>query len=184
VLPKPGVRRLAFAGAMRKFSQEAAGAPIVALARNEIIHHETAIAVAIAFAAAAIAALFYLRDIALWVISLVPLVCGTSLSAAVVAASGQTVPVSALAAAMAAMAVSLSSSIVLVSGAPSNNPSIRAAVLPPLAYLGAASPLMMSAVPAVAAFGKGSVVFLIAAMAVNLVVVPQALALVGALRQR
>ena len=189
VLPKPGVRRLTFAGAMRKFSPQAAGAPVVALARSEVMHHETALAVALAFIAAAVAVLLYLRDVWDWIISLFPALFGISLSAAVVAASGQPVVPSALAAAMAAMVLCFSSSIILVlwerqQRVSPNDPSVRAAVLPPLTFLGAAAPLMMSAIPAVAAFGKASVVFLAAAMVVNLIAVPQACAWAEALRRR
>ncbi len=189
VLAKPGVRRLAFAGAMRKFMPQAAGAPVVALARSEIMHHETAIAVAIAFVAAAIAVLLYLRDIWEWIISLTPVLFAISLSAAVAAATGQIVVPSALAAAVTAMALCLSMSIILVLWGrrprkPENDISIRAAVLPPLAYLGVTAPLMMSVSPAIAAFGNASVLFIAAAIAVNLIFVPQALVWVEALRGR
>ncbi|MGH7186718.1 MAG: hypothetical protein ACREIB_10640, partial [Pseudomonadota bacterium] len=189
VLPKPGVRRLVFAGAMRRFSPGAAGEPVVALARSEIIHHEAALAMAIAFAAAAIAALLYLRDVWDWIIAVFPTLFAASLSAAVAAATGQIVLHSALAGLMPAMAACLSMSIMLVlwerqsrESATARDISIRAAVLPPLACLGIALPLMMSAHPAMAAVGNASALFLIAAMAVNLIVVPQACGWVEALR--
>jgi len=189
VLPKPGARRLAFAGAMRKFSGQAAGAPIVALARSEIIHHETALAVAIAFIAAAIAALLYLRDFLDWVISLVPLLFGISLSAAVAAATGHIIVSSALAGAMTGMALCLSMSVLLVlwgrqTQESSNDATFRTALLPSLIFLGAAAPLMMSANPPVAAFGQASVLFVSIAMAVNLIIVPQACAWAEVLRRR
>ncbi|HUR43804.1 MAG TPA: hypothetical protein VMZ01_06875, partial [Aestuariivirga sp.] len=189
VLPKPGVRRLVFAGAMRKFSPKAAGAPVVALARGEIMHHETALALAIALAAAAMAILIYLRDAWGWIISLVPVLFGISLSATVVAASGQVVIPAALTAAVTAMAMCLSMSIILVlwgrqlrvSG---TDTSFRMAVLPPLTFLAITAPLMMSAAPAVAAFGQASVVFLTVSLIVNLILVLQACAWVEAMRRR
>ncbi|MBC8035664.1 MAG: hypothetical protein H7X89_00375 [Rhizobiales bacterium] len=190
VLPKPGVRRLAFAGAMRKFSAQAAGAPVVALARSEIMHHETAIALAFAFAAAAAAILLYLRDVWDWITSLVPLLFGISLSAAVAAATAQIVLPSAFAAAITAMPLCLSMSILLIlwgrqrrESATTTDTSFRAAVLPPLTFLGVAAPLMLSENSPVAAFGQASVLFLAATMAVNFIVVPQASAWADALRR-
>jgi hypothetical protein len=190
VLPKPGVHRLAFAGAMRKFSPRAAGAPIVALARSEIMHHETAIALALAFAAVAVVVLLYLRDVWDWIITLFPVLFGLSLSAAVVAATRQIVVSSAIAAAMTAMPLCLSMSIFVVlrkrsprASSDMTHISFRAAVLPSLAFLGLAAPLMLSASHPIAAFGQASVLFLAAAMAVNLIVVPQACAWVEALRR-
>jgi hypothetical protein len=186
VLPKPDVRRLVFAGAMRKFSPQAAGTPVVALARSEIMHHETALALAMAFAAAAIAILIYLRDVWSWAISLFPVLFGISLSAVVVAASGQIVIPAALAATVVGMAMCLSMSIMLVlwerqpRGAGVDT-SFRAAVLPPLTFLGATAPLMMSTIPAVAAFGRGSALFLLCSLIVNVIIVPQACAWVWAL---
>ncbi len=189
VLPKPEVRRLAFAGAMRKFSSQAAGAPVVALARSEILHHETALALALALCAAAIVALLYLRDVWDAVIALTPLLFGISLSAAVVAGTGQIILPAALAAVMPAMALCFSASILLVlrqrlPRESTNRASLRAAILPPLVFLGAAAPLTISSSQAVAAFGQASVLFISAAMAVNIVVVPQAFAWIEALRGR
>ena len=188
VLPKSNARTLAFAGAMRKFSPQAAGGPVVALARSEIMHHETAVALAIAFISVALLILLYLRDVADWMIAMVPVTFTISLSAAVVAASGQVILPSALAAAMMAMALCLAMSIMLVlwcrERGKATNIWIRAAVLPPLAFLGAGVPLMMSDTPAIAAFGQATALFLTAAIAVNLLVVPQIYAWTEALRGR
>lgn len=57
---------------MRRAFPAAAGEPLLALARNEIIHHETLLALAAAAVAAAILALAALRSLAGWVVSLVP----------------------------------------------------------------------------------------------------------------
>jgi len=188
VLPKSNVRTLAFAGAMRKFSSQAAGGPVVALARSEIMHHETAVALAIALISAALLILLYMRDVADWMIAMVPGTFAISLSAAVVAASGQVILPSALAAAMMAMALCLAMSIMLVlwcrEREKATNIWIRAAVLPPLAFLGVGVPLMMSDTPAIAAFGQATTLFLAASIAVNLLVVPQAYAWTEALRGR
>ncbi len=186
VLPKHGVSTLAFAGAMRKFSSEAAGGPLVVLARSEIVHHEAALALAIALAAAAIATLLHLRNITDWMIAFAPAPFTIALSAAAVAASGQVVLPSALAAAMMGMAFCLSMSIMLVMWCRERTPSpwVRAAVLPPLTFIGVAAPLMASASPHVAAFGQSAAVFLGLAIAVNLLVVPQACAWTEALRGR
>lgn len=186
VLPKQGVRTLAFAGAMRKFSPQAAGGPIVALARSEIMHHEAALALAFALVAAAIAALVYLQDVSEWVIVLVPAAFSISLSAAAAAASGQVVLPSALAAIMMGIVLCISMSIMLVMWCRDRaaSPWARAAVLPPLAFMGVGAPLMMSGSAAVAAFGQATVVFLGIAIAVNLLVVPQACAWTETLRGR
>ncbi|MGH6855643.1 MAG: hypothetical protein ACREDN_09510, partial [Aestuariivirga sp.] len=62
--------------------------------------------------------------------------------------------------------------------------SFRAVLLPPLAFLGIAVPLGMSSHPAVAEFGQAAALFLATAMAVNLIVVPQACVWSEVLRRR
>ena len=188
VLPKAGVSRLNFAAAMRKFSTGAAGVPIVALARNEIMHHETAVALAIALAVVAATILVFMRSLRDMVLSLVPLLFAISLTSAVIATTGQVLVPSVLAAAMIAIAACLSMSIILVLRARGrssvSDTSFRAALLPPLALLATVAPLAISTNPAVAGFGLISTLFLGVGIFVNLIVVPQGSAWMGGLQRK
>ena len=188
VLPKAGVSRLNFAAAMRKFSTEAAGVPIVALARNEIMHHETAVALAIALAVVAATILLFMRNLWDWILSLVPVLFAISLTSAVIAATGQVLVPSVLAAAMIAITACLSMSIILVlraRGRPSvSDTSFRAALLPPLALLATVAPLAISTNPAVAGFGLISTLFLGVGIFVSLIVVTQGSAWMGGLQRK
>ncbi|MFT3986068.1 hypothetical protein [Aestuariivirga sp.] len=179
---KPGINRLAFAAAMRRVDSEAAGPPIVALARSEILHHETVLALGMALAVAALIALAYLRRRArAWIATLVPVGCLMTLSAAILSATGQTVISSGLAAAVTAISACLSASLILVDfEAEEPGAAIRAAVLPVLALLGAVAPLSISSSPAVSAFGLISMLFLALSIILPLLLVPQIMAWTGA----
>jgi uncharacterized protein len=191
VLPKPGAGRLAFAAAMRKLQPLAAGTPVVALARNEIMHHEAAIAVAMAFAALAAVTLVLLRNLLDWMVAMVPVGLALCLSAAVIVGTGQVIASSSLGAAMTAMAMCLSSSIILVLRARQANgaaspadTAFRAALLPPLVVLATVAPLAMSGTAPVAAVGLVSTLFLGIAIIVSMVAVPQLCAWGQGLRGR
>jgi len=177
---KPGTNRLSFAAAMRRVDPEAAGPPIVALARSEILHHETVLALGMALVAAALIALAYLRGLRAWIATLVPVGCLITLSAAVLSASGQTVISSGLAAAVTAISACLSASLILVeSEADEPGAAIRASVLPVLALLGAVAPLSISSSPSVSAFGLISMLFLALSIILPLLLVPQIMAWMG-----
>jgi hypothetical protein len=179
VLPKPGGGRLSFAAAMRKLNPMAAGAPVVELARNEIIHHEAAYAIAAAVAAAALVLLVLLRNPLDWIMVLVPPGLAISLSAAAVVGFGQSLSPAMLGAAMTALALCLSSSLIMVLRAKPPvfrapfDTGFRSALLPPLATLAAIAPFLMSGIVPVAATALTSILFLCIATTVSTIVVPQ-----------
>jgi hypothetical protein len=63
VMPRSGTGQLSFAAAVRRAVPEAAGEPMVSLSRNEIIHHETMLAIMMALALAAFLVLAALRNV-------------------------------------------------------------------------------------------------------------------------
>jgi hypothetical protein len=186
VLPKPGVSRLSFAAAMRRLDSKAAGAPIAELARNEIMHHESALAAAIAFVLSAIVMLLILRNVLDWVIAVVPTGFAIGLSAAAMVGSGSLLSSPALAAGMTAIAMSLSASVILVLSARQVPPGtgFRAAVLPPIVLAGALAPLAISTDQGVAEFGRVSALFELTAVTVVAIAVPQLWAWAETLRRR
>lgn len=190
VLPKPEASKLTFAAAVRRIDPQAAGTPIVALARNEIMHHEAAIAFAMAIALVAFIVLLLLRNVAEWFIALMPAALALSLSAAAVVGAGQSLTSAALGAAMTSLALCLSSSVVLVlrarqsGGRSPTDTSFRSALLPSIAVLSAVAPLAISTIAPVAATGVVSILFLCIAIVVTMIVVPQFCSWAAALRRR
>ena len=180
VLPAPAAGPLAFALALRKLSPMAAGRPIVQLARNEIMHHETGRALLLAFAVAAAILLLVLRNVIDWIVALLPAGLATCLVAAVVVSSGGILDLASLAAAMTGFAMCLASAVMLVlrareagdGGRPPGS-AFRAALLPPLALIGSLAPLAISSNAAVAHFGLVSCLFEAIAVSVCLIAVPQ-----------
>jgi len=179
LMPKPGIRTLNFAAAVRRVIPQAAGEPVVALARNEIMHHEAGLAFAAALTAAMILGFVALRDFAAWLLILLP--CGFfyTLSAAAFAGLGAGLTAALLASLSTASALSLAASIVLADGAVQSSGGValrplayRAALLPVIAMIGAVAPLALSANPPVAEFGRLTSVFLIVGLFVNLALVP------------
>lgn len=181
VLPRPGVSRFSFAAAMRRFSPQAAGEPVVALARSEILHHQAFVWAGIGFLLAVIAALICLRRIGDWLIVPWPTIMAMSLSAATVVGMGLVMQTTALAAAVIATALSLSSAVIIVlgdrairkDGRDPTDVSCRAALLPPCATLASVAPLAISGDPVVAGFGFLCFLFVGLSTAVNFVVLPQ-----------
>lgn len=175
VLPKPGVTTLTFAAAMRRLTPEAAGVPIIALARNEIMHHEAILALAPALLLAGILALLFARRIDRIAVALVPTPLALSLSAAGIAASGRLLDAATLGAISTAVAASLAASLTVALGAyaPRSsgewemNYSFRAALLPLFAALAAVAPLMASGELAISEYARVASIILAAAIAAN-----------------
>lgn len=191
VLPKPGVTTLTFAAAMRRMSPEAAGVPIVALARNEIMHHEAILALAPALALAGLIALAVARRIDRMAVALVPTPMALALSAAGLVASGELMDAAMLGALSTTAAASLAASLTIAfgrGGVRGNgdwemDTSFRRAILPLAAALAAVAPLVASGSPNISEFAYVASLFLIAAIICNALIAPQLAAwLRGALR--
>ncbi len=124
VLPKPGVTALTFAAAMRRLAPDAAGVPVVALARNEIMHHEAILAIAPALAMTGLLLILFARRIDRVAVALAPTPLALAVSAAVIVASGRILDAASLGAMSAAIAASLAASLAIAFG-----PSRRAAAV-------------------------------------------------------
>jgi hypothetical protein len=160
VLPRGGIGELSFAAALRRAVPQAAGEPVVALVRNEMIHHETYLAIAAALVAAAVLALAALRSLRGLIITVAPAAAFITLSAAVTVLLGISLNAAMLAGISAAMAVLMACSMLLArrfatAGAPVKPAALplRAALLAPVTLAFAAAPLMISSRPAVAELG-------------------------------
>lgn len=176
VMPKPGVGTLSFAAAVRKAAPAAAGEPIVALSRNEIVHHEAALAFAAAMAAAAVLSLAALRDPARWLMALPAAAVAATLAAAAVTLLGIAINSAMLAGGSLAAALSSACSMLYADAIKGSQQgrgaALRAAVLPPVVMLGATLPLMLSAQDNVAEFGSVLSLFLSAIVLTNAVLLP------------
>lgn len=159
VMPRSGAGLLSFPAAVRRAVPQAAGEPLVFLARNEIIHRETTLAMATALPLAAILVLAALRNVVAWVLSLVPAAAFVALAAAVIVQFGISLNAAMLAGLSAAFAVVIASAMRVADHLSSRptvsavGPPLRAALLPPLALAGAVGPLALSSRPAVAEVG-------------------------------
>jgi uncharacterized protein len=187
VMPKPGIGVLSFAAAMRRVSPLAAGEPVAALVRNEIIHHETLLAIATAAVAAAVLVLAVLRNIVGAFASLVPVAAFVTLTAAGSTTLGLTLNAAMLAGASTIAAVLLSSSIIIVQhtlelaeddvfGA---GRAARTALVAPLALAGAVAPLAISPRPVFSDLGLFQAVLLLVSTLLCLLLVPAVLRWLG-----
>ncbi|MGQ0485573.1 MAG: hypothetical protein ACT4SY_09510 [Hyphomicrobiales bacterium] len=175
VLPRAPVASAGFAEALRRFSPSAAGDPIVALARGEIMRGAAFTALAAGLALAAFMAVAYLQRPGLTLAVLVPLPMAIGLSAAAIAAAELTVTPAGLAAASMALAFGLASAAIFatheMSGADAS--AARRAILPPLVFLAGTAPLSISALPALQDFGTMAALLLPLQLTINCLVVPQ-----------
>jgi hypothetical protein len=175
VLPKPGVTTLTFAAAMRKLTPDAAGVPVVALARNEIMHHEAILAFAPALAIAGLLAVLFARRVDRIAVALVPTPMALAMSSAAIVASGELLDAASLGAIAAAIAASMSASLIVAFGAyaPRSsgewemNHSYRGALLPLLAALAAVAPLIASGKSAISEYALIASIFLAASVIAN-----------------
>jgi hypothetical protein len=179
VMPKPGTGFLTFGASMRRAFPAAAGEPVAALARNEIIHHETLLALATAAVVTAILMLAALRNLPGWVVSQVPVAAFVTLTAAVAMQLEISFNTAMLAAASAVTALLACSSMIaaqhLMNAPPGGLPqgvAIRTALLPLAVLAGAVAPLALSTRPAVAELGGILAVMLVMAAALCLLLVP------------
>ncbi len=179
VLPRSGVGELSFAAALRRAVPQAAGEPVVALVRNEMIHHETYLALAAALVAAAVLALAALRSIRGLVMSVAPAAAFITLAAAITVMLGISLNAAMLAGISAAIAVLMACSMLVArrfaaAGAPVKPAALpmRAVVLAPLTLAFAAAPLMISSRPAVAELGAALTLLMIVAALLAAVLVP------------
>lgn len=179
VMPKPETGFLTFGATLRRAFPVAAGEPVAALARNEIIHHETLLALAAAAVGAAILVLAALRSLTGWVVSLVPVAAFVTLTAAVTTMLDISFNMAMLAAVSAVTAVLACSGMIaaqhLVSRPPgglSQGAAIRTALLPLIVLAGAVAPLAISSHAAVAELGGILAVMLLLAAMLCLLLVP------------
>ncbi len=180
VMPKPGIGSLSFAASIRRTVPQAAGEPIAALARNEIIHHETLLALAAALVGAAILALAALRNLTGFVLSMVPVTAFVTLTAAAAVSFGIVINSAMLAAASAAAAVLICSCVAIAGHLTAATPedrqlnatAMRAGLLPPLVLAGAVAPLTISSRAAVAELGGVMAAMLLTAALLCLLLMP------------
>jgi uncharacterized protein len=179
VMPRNGTGQLSFAAAVRRVVPEAAGEPLVSLSRNEIIHHETLVALMVALALAAVLVLAALRNFSVWVMSLAPVAAFITLAAAVTVLLEISLNASMLVGLSAALAVLIASSMQLaehLSAKPGSSTSLgmalRAALLAPFALAVAVGPLVLSSRPSVAEVGATLAKLLVMAALLVIVLVP------------
>lgn len=179
VMPRNGTGELSFAAALRRTLPAAAGEPLVSLARNEIIHHETVLALGMALVAGALLVLASLRNVSAWVLSLVPAAAFVTLTAAVTVTLDISLNAAMLAGSSAAVAVLIASSMKVASQFAGDTstpsafaPSLRAALLPPLALAAAVAPLGLSSRPSVSEVGIGLSMLLLLAALLSVLLVP------------
>lgn len=182
VMPRPGTGALSFAAAMRRAHPQAAGEPIAALTRNEIVHHETWLALATAFAATAVIVLAGLRTIGGFLAALLPAACLVTGTAAAAVGLGLVFTSAMLAAASAATALVLCCAMAMAqllmgertAGPTGRGAALRAGLLPLVVMAGAVVPLALSTRPAVRDIGGFMAVTLVLAALLCLVLVPAA----------
>lgn len=182
VMPKPGVGMLTFAASIRRSFPDAAGEPMAALARNEIVHHETLLALAAAFAAIAVLLLAVLRSISGWIAALVPLAGFVTLTAAFSTLADIVLNSAMLASASTAGAMLLCAAVVIAAGMADpatrnrrgqHGLTMRSALLPLVALAGAVAPLAISTRPAIAELGAlMAVMLLLGAILAIILVLP------------
>lgn len=175
VLPKPDVTTLSFAAAIRRLAPDAAGVPIVALARNEIMHHEAILAFAPALAMTGLLVILFARRIDRVAVALVPTPMALAMSAAVIVANGKLLDAATLGAMSTAIAASLAASLAIAfgthpprsSGEWEMNHSFRGALLPLLAALAAVAPLIASGNSGISQYAFVAGLLLLAAVVAN-----------------
>jgi hypothetical protein len=181
VMPKTGAGLLTFAAAVRKVFPSAAGEPVAALTRNEIVHHETLLALALAFGAIAVLLLVGLRDAGAWIAAALPAACLITLTAAAAAGLGLVLSTAMLAAASTVAALLTSAAMVMAhklaggdgKGAGDNGGlAVRLGALPLLVLAGATAPLALSTRPGVSELGAFMGLMLIVSALLCLLLVP------------
>lgn len=192
VMPRTDTGLLSFAASLRRAVPASAGEPLAALARNEIIHHETLLALAGAFVAAAVLVLAALRSLTGWILSLAPVSAFITLTAAAAVLLDIGLNAGILAGASAVAAMLIASAMIMaeqrsdgaVQAVRSDRSATRAALLPPLALAGAVAPLALSSRPAVAELGILMSLLLVMASILCIVLVPALARWLGTLKRQ
>ena len=185
VMPKPGIGALSFAAAVRKIVPDAAGEPVLALSRNEIMHHEAVLAFAAALTAAVLLAFVALREPVKWLLTLPATMFFVTFSAASVAIMGVALNSAMLAAVSCAAALAVASAVILADDVrpgrrrDNDDVSMRAGILPLLILLGTVAPLIISGNQPVAAYGVVVSVFLLIVLGLNSAAVARPVTLAG-----
>jgi uncharacterized protein len=178
VMPRSGTGELSFAAALRRAVPQAAGEPVVALVRNEMIHHEAILALATALLSASVLVLVALRSLRGLILSVAPAGAFITLTASVTVMLNISLHAAVLAGISAAIAVLIACSMLVAlrlrGGGPAMQAHIlplRAVLLPPITLAGAAAPLVISSRPGVAELGASlAMLFLIVALLVVVLV--------------
>lgn len=191
VMPRSGTGELSFAASLRRAVPEAAGEPLVSLARNEIVHRQSLLALATALVGLAVLVFLTLRDLRAWALSLVPAGAFLTITAAVTVTLGIGLTAVMLASISAALAVLVASAMRVAfhlsdAGQHAGGEGLarRAASLPPVALAGAVAPLALSSRPAVAELGISLGLLLLVVALLSLILVPALDRWTGALARR
>lgn len=175
VMPRAGTGELSFAAAVQRAVPQAVGEPIVSLMRNQMIHHETLLALAGAALAALLLVIVALRSPLGLILALAPAIAFITISAAVTVLLNISLSAAMLAGGSAAMAVLIASSLQvarrLVGPAAAALP-VRAALLAPVTLAGAVAPLVVSSRPAVAEAGLVLALLMLVAALLSILLVP------------
>lgn len=187
VMPRAGAGQLSFAAAVRQAVPQAAGEPVVSLMRNQIIHHQTLLALGTAAIAAVLLIVLLLRSPLGLILALAPAFAFLTLSAAVTVILGISLNAAMLAGGSAALVVLIASSMQVASrlvGAPAAALPLRAALLAPVTLAAAVAPLMISSRPAVAEVGMVLALLLLIAALLSILLVPALARWLAALADR
>jgi hypothetical protein len=175
VMPRSGMGELSFAAAVKRAVPEAAGGPVVSLVRNQMIHHETLLALATAAAAALFLVVAGLRSPLGLILVLAPAIAFMTISAAVTVMLGISLNAAMLAGGSAVLAVLIASSMQVARrlvGPPAAALPLRAALLAPVTLAGAVAPLAASSMPAVAEAGVVLALLMLIAALLSMLLVP------------
>lgn len=187
VMPRAGTGQLSFAAAVRQTVPQAAGEPVVSLMRNQIIHHETLLALGTAAIAAVLLIILMLRSPLGLILALAPAFAFLTISAAVTVMLNISLNAAMLAGGSATLAVLIASSMQVAGrlvGPPAAALPVRAALLAPVTLAGAVAPLMISSRPAVAEVGMVLALLLLIAAMLSILLVPALARWLAALADR
>lgn len=175
VMPRGGTGELSFAAAIKRAVPQAAGEPVVSLMRNQMVHHETLLALATAAAAALLLVIAGLRSPLGLILALAPAIAFITISSAVMVLLNISLNAAMLAGGSAALAVLIAASMQVARrlvGVPEAALPLRAALLAPITLAGAVAPLVISSRPAVAEAGLVLALLMLIAALLSILLVP------------
>lgn len=180
VLPKSSVPILSFAAAMRRQFPDAAGVPVEAIARNEIMHHEAIYAYLPGLLLAMAIAAAFIRKPTRIAAALAPTPMMLSLAAAALVTGGELLDAAALAAFATAMALCLSAAVELAMMPQPGQPedefggaSFRMALLPLAVALSMVAPMLISGNLGISSFAYVLSLLLVLSLVAVALVTPQ-----------